>query len=717
MRSRRMLFRGTGLAALVVVGLCFVGLCFGAGPGTPAYAEDPPSFGSSHVVDTVGALGSRTDEVTAALDRLYVETRTDLFVAYVGSFSGVADRQQWADQTADDNGLGTNDVLLAVATGDRQYQLSVAQNSALTDAQLLEVETVAIEPALRVNDWAGAAIGAANGFAATIGGQPVPAPSLTPGAANPGGGDSSGGGVLIVVLVALVVFLAIVVGTIVVFARRGRRGAVTAPGAGPPAGSGLPAGAAPPTGAAALSTEELSRRAATALVQTDDAVTSSEQELGFALAQYGQVATEAFRTALDSAKAELRAAFTLQQKLDDAVPDTEEQRRDWFVAILDGCERANATLDDQAADFAALRQLEKNAPAAAASATSAADATESRIAPAATRLAELAGRYTAAALGTVADNADQARERIVFARTALSEAGKRIESDPPGAAVGIRAAEESVDQAGLLLDAVDRLGTDLSTAADRVTATLTELQGDLAAAHALPATPPGIIADTERVVADVSARLGAGPINPLELLGRLEAANGRMDAALQGVRDAAAQAQRTEAALDQALLSAHGQVSAAEDFITARRGAVGAEARTRLAEAGRLLAQADSARATDPGSALAAAQRSGSLAAEAITLARADVDGFAGAPGPGTGLGGGQSAGNGSGMLGAVLGGILINSVLTGRPGGGLFGGGSFGGGGPFGGSRGRGGGGGFGLPGGFGGAGTRSHRGGGGRF
>ncbi|MEB0267361.1 TPM domain-containing protein [Cryobacterium sp. 10I5] len=692
MRSRRLLFLGVVLA---VVGL-------GAGPETPVYAEDPPSFGSSHIVDTVGALGSRTGEVTAALDRLYAETRTDLFVAYVDSFSGVADRQQWADQTADENGLGTNDVLLAVATSDRQYQLSVAQNSTLTDAQLLEVETVAIEPALRVNDWAGAAIGAANGFAATIGGQPVPVPSLTPGTANPRGGGS-GGGLLTVILVALVVFIAIVVGAIVFFARRGRRTVAAVPGA--------------PAGPAALSTEELSRRAATALVQTDDAVTSSEQELGFALAQYGQEATEAFRTALDSAKAALRAAFTLQQKLDDAVPDTEEQRRDWFVAILDGCEQANTTLDDQAADLAALRQLEKNAPAAAASATSKADAGESRIAPAAARLTELAGRYTPAALGTVADNADQARERITFARTALSEAGKRIESDPPGAAVGIRAAEESIDQAGLLLDAVDRLGTDLSAAADRISATLAELQGDLAAARALPAVPADVIADTERVVAEVSARLGAGPINPLELLSRLEATNARMDAALQGVRDAAAQAQRTAAALDQALLSAHGQVSAAEDFITARRGAVGAEARTRLAEAGRLLAQADGIRATDPVSALSAAQRSGSLAAESTTLARADVDGFAGftggGPGRGTGfgVGGGNGGGTGSGTLGAVLGGILISSVLSGNRGGDLFGGG------PFGGSRGRGGGGGFGVPGGFGGAGTRSRRGGGGRF
>ncbi|TFD81166.1 TPM domain-containing protein [Cryobacterium fucosi] len=676
---------------------------------TLAWAEDPVTFGASHIADKVGAVTTRSAEVTAALDRLYADTRTDLFVVYVDAFTGVADRQQWADQTADDNGLGTNDVLLAIATGDREYQLSVAPDFALTDAQLREVETVAIEPALRVNDWAGAAIGAANGLAAGITGTAITAPEITPGDASPG---QSAGGSIGIILVILVVIALLVVGAVVFFVVRGRRKAALPP-AGPPT-----------TGLQALPTTELKRRAASALVQTDDAVKSSEQELGFAIAQYGSAATGAFQTALASAKGQLTEAFTLQQRLDDSEPDSEEQQRAWYAGIIDLCGTANAALDEQTDDFDELRQLEKKAPEAIAAATQEVAAIEARVTSADAALAALAARYTDNAIATVADNPRQARERIAFAGAALAEANTRLTAgETAAAAVGVRAAEESADQARLLLDAVDRLGSDLQTATAGVAATLAELQADLVTARGLPAGTsasgalPGVIAVTEQAISEVTGRLSTARIDPLELMHRLEVANTQMDAALQDVRDAVSSAQRARAALNQNLLAARAQVSAAEDFITARRGAVGAEARTRLAEAGRLLVEAESASAVNPDAALAAAARANSLAANAIALARNDVNEFSGGQAAGGlgdvfgggGGGGGSRGGSGNGMMGAILGGIIINSIL----GGGGGGGGIFGGGG---GGR-RGGGGGFGIPGGFGGAATRSRRGGGGRF
>lgn len=687
------------LGAVLLVSALAVGV------PTIAYAETPVTFGASHIVDKTGALGNREGEVAAAITKLADETGTDLFVAYVDSFTGVADREEWADQTADKNGMGTNDVLLAVATGDRQYQLSVSPNFKLTDAQLSEIESVAIEPPLRENDWAGAGIGAANGLAQSLQGQAVTTPKITPGKADPGGGGGGFGvviGILIVVVaVAVIIFLAM---------RRRRKNGVGAAG----------------TSAAAQSvpTPQLKQQAGSALVQTDDAIKTSGQELGFAVAQYGESATAEFQAALTEATALLRQAFTLQQKLDDSEPDTEQQQRAWYAEIIDLCGKANATLDEQAAAFDALRQLEKNAPQAAATVAAAATAAEARIAAAEASLADLSARYTATSIATVADNPAQARERVTFAATALAEANSRLAAGDTGAAaVGIRAAEESVDQASLLLDAVDRLGSDLREAAATVGPAITDLETDLVAARSIPAggaaaaSLPSVIAQTEQTLTAVKARLADGPINPIELVQTLEAANAPMDAALQGVRDAAEQTQRAQAALSHTLLAARSQVSAAEDFITARRGAVGAEARTRLAEAGRLVVQADSLATTDPANALAAAQRADSLAAEAIRLAQNDVNGFTAANGGGFGglLGGGPSgnagnSGGGNGAMGAVLGGILINSLLGG--GGGSRGGGS---------SRGGGGGGsrtgGSRSAGSFGGGGTRSRRGGGGRF
>ncbi|WP_256041509.1 YgcG family protein [Cryobacterium sp. SO1] len=702
---------GAGVLLAAVVAVLGAGLGAGLGGAAPARADDPVTFEESHIVDTVGALGDREPEVVAALDALFAGTQIDLFVAYVSSFDGVGDTSTWADQTAVDNGLGDNDVLLAVATDDRQYQLSVATDFALDEAQLAEVQNTAIEPSLRENDWAGAAINGATAMQQSVAGEPLSAPVITPGDASP----SSGGGfpLWIAVLLVLAVVAAVVTVVILVLRRRG-----TSPGIGQ--------GQA----AAEVPTAELKREASSALIETDDAIKTSGQEVGFALAQYGAAAAEPFQAAVSGAAGKLGQAFSLQQRLDDAEPDTEEQVRAWYRQIIALCAEANRALDEQAAAFDELRQLEANAPAAAAALETELAAIDVRLDQAETRVADLAVRYTAAAIDTVADNPDQAAERLTFATNALAEARTGITAgDASAAAVDIRAAEEAIDQAKLLVDAVDRLAADLQRAESGIPAMLADLDTDLVTARALPAAGdasaaavPGVIARTEQTMAEVRAGLSAPPVNPLELLRTLEATNATMDATLQGVRNAQVQAQRLQAALAQSLQAAQSQVSAAEDFITARRGAVGAEARTRLAEAGRLTAQADSLVASDPAAALAVSQRAGSLAAEATAMARRDVDSFSNNDddfGDFFGGGGASRRGGSNGSMGAVLGGILIGQVLGG--GGGLFGGGGGGGFGGMGGGGRRSSGGGFGgggrSPGSFGGSGTRGRRGGGGRF
>jgi hypothetical protein len=150
-------------------------------------------------------------------------------------------------------------------------------------------------------------------------------------------------------------------------------------------------------------------------------------------------------------------------------------------------------------------------------------------------------------------------------------------------------------------------------------------------------------------------------------------------------------------ALDQALVTAGSAVAAASDFIGTRRGAVGAQARTRLAEAQRHLQQASGG--GDPMAALREAQQADSMAQEALRLAQDDVSRWSEPAG-----GGGRSVGEDLGSL--VLGGILSGALGGGgghRSGGG-FGGGGFGGGGDR-------------SPGSFGGSSSRGRRGGGGRF
>ncbi|WP_109781381.1 TPM domain-containing protein [Streptomyces sp. CG 926] len=668
----------------------------------PARAEDPVTLSQQgQITDRVGALGDRQGSVTAALDKLYADRRIQLFVAYVRDFSGRSP-QSWADATAQRNGLGQNDVLLAVATGARQYAYSADVDSGFTEQQLAAVAQTAIEPALRQNDWAGAAIGAANGYDAVLGGQPIPVPTITPGPANPGGkaDGESGAGDFVLPVVAVGAAGALAAYT---YTRRKRKGGAGG-GRGTTTGPGWPEGAPD-----RLPLPELDSRAKALLVETDDAVRTSTEELGFASAQFGEEAARPFVAAVAYAKDELTHAFRLRQQLDDAYPEDDATRRRMLDEIVARCTEANRRLDAESADFDRLRDLEKNAPQALASVEQGYLDLTGRASTAEATLTALAGRYADSASAPVASNAEQAKDRLLFAATNLGLAHAALDAGEKGTgAVHVRAAEGAVDQAATLVDAVERRAQELAEAAGKLPGALTETDTDLADARGLltgtaegtsTADLRGRIGRAEAVLAEVRREEAAGRYDPIDALRRIEEADAALDEALAGARERESGRQRAVALLDQAMLAARSAIGAATDYITTTRGAVGSQARTRLAEAGRHLERAESLTAADPAGALAEAQRADALAREAQQLAEQDVRAYQD-PYAGRRSGGGQG--------GAVLGGIILGEILRG--------GGGFGGG--FGGGRGGGfGGGGGSGPGSFGGGGTRGRMGGGGRF
>ncbi|WP_405697982.1 TPM domain-containing protein [Streptomyces sp. NBC_01185] len=673
--------------------------------GRDARAEDPVVLSrDGQITDKVRALGDREPQVEAALDRLFEERQVQLFVAYVRDFSG-RDAQTWTDETANRNGLGQEDVLLAVATHDRQYAYSVDQGSRLTDAQLRDVASTAVEPALRQNDWAGAAIGAADGYAAVLAGDPVPAPAVTPGAADPGGTDGGASVNLIVPLAVVAVAGAV---AFLAFTRRRRRTATrTTPAAG---GWGRGGGAAAEP---AVPLPELDARAREDLVDTDDSVRTSEEELGFATAQFGEEAAAPFAEAVAHAKSELTAAFRVRQQLDDAFPEDDTERRRMLDEIVSRCADANGRLDAVSEDFDRLRALEQTAPRAVSTAETTFRELIARVSATETALATMRERYAESATAPAAGDIEQAKDRLVFTTSALNQARQAVDSgNNSEAAVYVRAAEGAIKQVSTLVDGVDRRAGELAEAAGKLPGALTGTETDLADARGLlDGTPEGVptadlrgrVARAEAVVADVRGETASGPYDPVDALRRVEEVDATLDEALTGAREQEHGDQRARSLLDQAMLTARAAIGAAADHITTNRGAVGSQARTRLAEAQRRWERAGQlSEAGDPQAALAEAQQADALAAQARSLAEQDVRDYRDRSGFGGPRGGG-------GAGGAVLGGIILGGLLGGGRGGGTRGG--FGGG--FGGS-----GGGFGGgPGSFGGGGTRGRRGGGGRF
>jgi hypothetical protein len=573
---------------------------------TPAFAEDPVDLGSSPVLDAAGVLDDAAAE--AAIDAAYERTGVSLFVVVVDSFDDPADADDWTTATAERNGLGVDDVLLAIAVEDRTYSLS-ADYETLSDPQY-DAVLGAIEAELRDDDWDGAVAAAAG----TIADQLDPPFPVVPVAI--GGGVVAVGG-LIAGGVAL--------------SRRRRASA-----------------------AGRASAKELDTRAGSLLVQLDDAVKTSEQELGFAVAQFGDEATAGFREALDAATAQVKEAFAIRHRLDDTQPETPDERRSLTLRIIELCESADDTLDAQDEAFDALRDLEKNAPQLVESVGADQAALAARLDAAEATVADLRSRFGAPAVDAVDENPAQARKLAAVAASSLATAREALSAGEAGrAAVAVRTAQQSVGQAQQLLAAVDAAATELPALGERLAAAIADTRADVAEARAVDGTAlDAVITEAEGAIAAAAGQ------DPATALAAVEAVNAALARELSAVRDRQAQVARAAAQLDRVTAEARAAVDSADGYLTTRRGAVGASARARLSEARSQLEQAVALGTSDAVAALTAAQNASRLAGSALSLARSEVAAFDAPSRPSFGP-------DGEDWGGAILGGIL-DSLFSG---------------------------------------------------
>jgi hypothetical protein len=636
-------------------------------PATAAWAESPVSIPSGvNIVDDAKVLGGRQGEVQEAIQKLLKDHKYNLYVVTVSSFDSPSDPKAWGKAVADKKGMGRADVLLAISTAGQYYFAPDSASAIASKTSNITQNAIVANLAGGKKDYAQAAIDTAAAVGDAAGG----------GSGNVPSGDGAG----TAVLVGVGVLAAGGAGTYLYLRNRRKKAALASSASYGPQG-------AERDPLASLSVEELRRKSGSLLIEADDAIKSSEQELGFAEAQYGEAAVGNFTKALQEAKAHMSESFKLQQQLDDHIPDTEEQQRTWLGEIIRRSEAALASLQEQKADFDSLRELEKKAPQALAAVDSGAADAESKIAKADQTLLDLRGKYAESALVQVADNITQAKERLAFVQNASTTAREKLAAGEGSlAAVAVRAAEESLHQTHVLVDAISKVAGSLDDARRGLEAAVVDTSQDLAQAKAMiqsGAHPEltGPVAGVEAALARVKDEIHGGKIDPIATLERVETAHQALDKALSGIRDQQEQARRAQASLQQSIMSAQAQISATSDYITARRGGVGTEARTRLAEAQRNLDYALSISRNDPVTALTYAQQAHALAAQAAQLAQSDVDNFGGYANQGYGRGGMFGGGGGGGLGGAILGGILINSILNGGSGGGWGGGHSDGGG------------------------------------
>ncbi|CAN7277856.1 TPM domain-containing protein [Microbacterium foliorum] len=624
----------------------------GAFSASAASATDPVTLDSGYVTDDADVLSaSEEDAVEARLQTLSDNSSSDLFVVLVDDFTSPSDNIAWADTVAESNNLGSEQYLLAIAVDGRSYYISAAPDGPLSDSKLDDVEDK-IQGLAAQEDWEGMIVLAADEIE----------------------GDGGAGALRATLIVVAVIALGLVVWLVIALVRRSRRNAeIRRRGA-------MPEKPDPNDPFSTLTDEQVQTQAGAALVQADDAITSSREELGFAVAQFGEAATSAFTGAVETAKAKMSEAFDLKQKLDDEIEDTVHDRRAWHIRIIQICDETDDVLDENTEAFDALRKLEQNAPQELERVKGERAALQPLLDGAAAALSALADTYDSTALSTVADNPAQAQERALLADRSIEAAAQAIAAGRSGeAAFAIRTAEQSVAQAAQLVQAITALGSELTDIEAQAQALVTELQADVAAAQQLP-DPDGAIASvataTVRQLQLAQTGLAGASRDPRRVLDALTAANTQIDAAIAQGTQAAERARRAQQMLEQTLTQAGSEIRATREYIETRRGTVGSTARTRLSQAEASLTQALNLRATDPVAALTEAGRSLDLVRQATSSAQADVEAMNPSRyqndswgGGGGSIFGGSGSG-GSGLGGDILGGI-IGGLLSGGGGGG----------------------------------------------
>ncbi|MFG1773194.1 TPM domain-containing protein [Nocardia salmonicida] len=615
----------------------------------PSAVAEPPARMGPQVVDTANVLSAGDEgRVLDAVDTLYRDHQVKLWVVYVRTFGSMAARD-WAARTSDLSGFSDRDLLLAVAVDDRGYWLDGTLPDGVTDSELDSILAGSVEPALREQKWAQAAIYTAEGIGSALKGTSVP------------------WGVLILIGLAVVV----VAGGLMLFARKRRgdrdRAELTNARAVDPTDSAALAKMSLPT-LHALSRERL--------VEIDDAVRTSAEELTLATSEFGETAVTPFRSALDAARTATAKAFTIRQQLDDAVPETPDQQRAMLIELIATAGKADRELDAQVTDFDAMRDLLIDAPARLDALTRDIVELTARMPGSEAELARLGSTYPPSVIAPIHDNVRMAQERITFAENNIDSARTALTQpvgQQGGAVAAIRAAEGAIGQARTLLDAVDQAATNIQQARDGLPAALDELRADLSSAKSL--TEFGG-ADLAAAVSSATAALSTpnSDSDPLGAFHHAVTADAELDRAIAAASDRKLAVEDLRRRLDRTLTDAAARIDAASSFITTRRGGVDAEARTRLSEAQRHLDEARRLAPGDPERALVSAQTAADLGGRAMQQAQASVQAWETR----------QPMSGGGSQTGAVLGGILLNELLRGAMSGGSHRGGYGGGGGGY---------------------------------
>lgn len=418
--------------------------------------------------------------------------------------------------------------------------------------------------------------------------------------------------------------------------------------------------------------EDLAFRARTAIVSADERIRTTEDELGFAVAEIGANSTLRLRDALVAVKKHLGEAFYLHQLNYDDIPDTVEELRTRNARIVQLCEWAEQVLDTETEALRGQVERVRQAPAVLQAVRDDIERLRARLPEINEIVAHLSEQYTPAALGRLRFTTGETERLLDFAtRSADVSERRRNAGQLEESNLAMETATETMRRASAMVDGVDRFEFEAIRAQATLADVIADSRNDLIVAARVPRTSE--VTEAARRLETQLAAIGTAGVatDPFAELAALSAANAALDAAVARER-----ASRPVPSLDHVrhdVRAADHALSIADGLINGHRGWIGADARTRHAEAIRYRSEIDSLIVSEETreQAQQLARRSAQLANEAVRLAQRDIDssrpdgndwGF-GSFGQGRGNKGGNNGG-GASILGPVLGGFILGSII-----------------------------------------------------
>ena len=572
---------------------------------------------SMGVKDQAGRLSQEEIDSINKLAQDY-RHKTDgiAYIVFVDSFPPGMDAQEWATQALKPIAASRYDILLAVGSNTYGY----AYSEAFTAKSFKQVDTAVVSH-LRQHDWAGAA----SSFITTA--QQVAAGGSS--SSDSKGSAAVGAAIL---LGGLGLLGAAGGGAVYAAKRKSKRDTAKAVEQGR---------ALDPKDTAALSqlsTAALEQLAAEELVSTDESIKAAQAELDISVGEFGTERTRKFTQSLQHSQSTLQKAFAIQQQINDRKYTSEFDKRSLLIEIISSCGQADDVPDQEAKNFADMRNLLVNAPQTLERLTQSTVDLQARITPAMEQMADLRRSFPAETLSSINHNVEIAQAALAEAEKQI-DVGRDLAARPAGEQAGlieaIRIAETDINQADRMLKAIESARSDIAAAQANLDALIAEIEGEIAQGEAIKSQ--GVAQGTQldwNAVSNTLTRArealqearGIKDHDPLTAWTRLTDMDSQLDEMLEQIQSGITDHARVLRVFDQQSAAAQTAIRAAQDFISSRGRYVRSDARTKLADAEQAFEKAVAVRTSQTRDAINYARHATTQAQAALRVAQRDVD-------------------------------------------------------------------------------------------